>query len=55
MRSFLSIAPLQHKKSCGIRLGLDLFGSVSVLSCGISLVGGGGGGGGGECSLSVYY
>ena len=38
-----------------LRVGPDLFRSVSVLGCGSSLVwGGGGGGGGGECSLAVY-
>ena len=41
------MAPLQNKKSCGIRVGPDLFGSVSKLGCGNSLVGG-------ECSLAVY-
>ena len=34
------MAPLQNKKSCGIRVGPDLFGSVSMLGCGNSLVGG---------------
>ena len=33
--------------NCGIRVGPDLFRSVSVLGCGNSLVGEGGGGGGG--------
>ena len=37
---FLSIAPLQHKKSCGIRVGPDLFRLVSGLGGGSSLVGG---------------
>ena len=40
MSRFLSIAPLQHKKSCGIRVGSDLFRLVSVLGGGSSLVGG---------------
>ena len=43
----LSIAPLQHKEKCGIRVGPDLFRSVSALGYGSSLVRGGGGGGGG--------
>ena len=30
----------KKKKSCGIRVGPDLFGSVGVLGCGSSLVGG---------------
>ena len=34
------IAPLQHKKSCEIRVGPDLFRLVSVLGGGSSLVGG---------------
>ena len=42
------IAPLQHKKNYGIRVGPDLYRSVSVQCCCSSLVGGGGGGGGGE-------
>ena len=37
---FLSIAPLQHKMNCRIRVGPDIFRLVSVLSCGNSLVGG---------------
>ena len=37
----------KKKKSCGIRVGLDLFRSVSVLGYGNSPVGG-------ECSLVVY-
>ena len=32
--------PTTQKKSCGIRVGPDLFGSVSVLGCGNSSVGG---------------
>ena len=40
MRSIPHIAPLQHKKSCGIRVGPDLFGLVSMLGCGNNLVGG---------------
>ena len=40
MRSIPQIAPLQHKKSCGIRVGSDLFKLVSVLGRGSSLVGG---------------
>ena len=32
--------PTTQKKSYGIRVGLDLFGSVSMLGCGNSLVGG---------------
>ena len=39
---FLSIAPLQHKKNCGIRVDPDLFRSINVLSYGSSLVGVGG-------------
>ena len=35
---------LQHKKSCGIRVGPDLFRLVSILGYANSLVGGGGGG-----------
>ena len=35
-----SSALLQHKKSCGIRVGLDLFRLVSVLGGDSSLVGG---------------
>ena len=31
MRSIPQHCTLQHKKSCGIRVGLDLFGLVSVL------------------------
>ena len=33
---FLNIAPLQHKKSCGIRVGPDIFRLVSMLGCGSS-------------------
>ena len=40
MRSIPYIAPLQYKKSCGIRVGPDLFRLVSVLGGGSSLVGG---------------
>ena len=40
MRSIPQHCTLQHKKNCGIRVGLDLFRSVSVLGCGKSLVGG---------------
>ena len=29
---------LKHRMNCGIRVGLDLFRSVSVLGCGNSLV-----------------
>ena len=29
-----------QKKSCGIRVGPDLFGSVRVIGCGNNLVGG---------------
>ena len=36
----LSIAPLQHKKNCGIRVGQVLFRLASVLGGGSSLVGG---------------
>ena len=32
----LALHPLQHKKSCGIRVGPDLFGFVSMLGCGSS-------------------
>ena len=35
---FPSIAPLQRKKSCGIRVGPDLFRLVNVLGGGSSLV-----------------
>ena len=35
---FLSIALLQHKNNCGIRVGPNLFRSVSVLGYGNSLV-----------------
>ena len=35
-----ALHPLQHKIKCGIRVGPDLFRSVSVLGCGNSLVGG---------------
>ena len=38
-----TLHPLQHKMKCGIRVGPDLFRSVSALGCGNSLVGGGGG------------
>ena len=34
----LALHPLQHKKSCGIRVGPDLFRMVSVLGGGSSLV-----------------
>ena len=34
----LSIAPLQHKKNCGIRVDPDLFRLVSFLGGGNSLV-----------------
>ena len=30
----------KKQKNCGIRVGLDVFGSVSMLGCGSSLVGG---------------
>ena len=52
MRSIPQHYTLQHKKSCGIRVGPDLFRLVNVLGGGSSLVGGGGGGG--ECSVAVY-
>ena len=35
-----ALHPLQHKKSCGIRVGPYLFRLVSVLGGGSSLVGG---------------
>ena len=40
MRSIPQHCTLQHKKISGIRVGLDLFGLVSMLGCGSSLVGG---------------
>ena len=40
MRSIPQHCTLQHKKSCGIRVGTDLFKLVSMLGCGNSLVGG---------------
>ena len=40
MRSIPHHCTLQHKKSCGIRVGPDLFRLVSILSVGSSLVGG---------------
>ena len=40
MRSIPQHCTLQHKKSCGIRVGPDLFKLVSMLGCGSSLVGG---------------
>ena len=40
MRSNPQHYTLQHKKSCGIRVGPDLFRLVSVLSVGSSSVGG---------------
>ena len=40
MRLILRHCTLQHKKSSGIRVGLDLFRLVSVLGGGSSLVGG---------------
>ena len=42
MKSIPQHCTLQHKKNYGIRAGLDLFRSVSVLGWGSSLVGGGG-------------
>ena len=35
-----TLHPYNTKKSCGIRVGPDLFWSVSVLGCGNNLVGG---------------
>ena len=40
MKSIPQHCTLQHKKNHGIRAGLDLFRSVSVLGWGSSLVGG---------------
>ena len=40
MKSIPQHCTLQHKKNCGIKVGPDLFRSVSVLGCGSSLVGG---------------
>ena len=40
MRSIPQHYTLQHKKSCGIRVGPDLFKLVSMLGCGNSLIGG---------------
>ena len=40
MRSIPQHYTLQHKKSCGIRVGPDLFRLVNVLGGGSSLVGG---------------
>ena len=35
-----ALHPYNTKKNCAIRVGLDLLGSVGVLGCGNSLVGG---------------
>ena len=51
MKSISQYCTLQHKNNYGIRVGPDLFRSVSVLGWGTSLVGGGGGGGGGESAI----
>ena len=40
MRSIPPHCTLQHKKNCGIRVGLDLFRLVSMLGCSSSKVGG---------------
>ena len=40
MRSIPQHCTLQHKKSCGIRVGPDLFRLVSILGGGSFLVGG---------------
>ena len=40
MKSIPQHCTLQHKMNCGIRVGSDLFRSVSVLGYGNSLVGG---------------
>ena len=40
MRSIPRHCTLQHRKSCGIRVGPDLFRLVSGLGAGSSLVGG---------------
>ena len=38
--NFSALHPYGTKKNCGIRVGPDLFRSVSVLGCGKSLLGG---------------